>query len=107
MQQKGIKTEDEAALKQAFIDGYLTVDLSTKIRGIPERDSRREYLTIEELNLLVLTPCEKDVLKRAALFSALTGLRLSNSAENRGFPDSLSLRICRTRRGFTPSEKMD
>lgn len=27
----------KAALKQAFIDGYLTVDLSSKIKGIPER----------------------------------------------------------------------
>jgi len=65
----------KAALKQAFIDGYLTTDLSAKIKGIPERESRREYLTVEELNTLAGTPCERDVLKRAALFSALTGLR--------------------------------
>ncbi|AYN03525.1 site-specific integrase [Flavobacterium sp. 140616W15] len=68
----------KAALKQAFIDGYLIVDLSSKIRGIPEQESRREYLTIDELNALAQTPCEKDVLKRAALFSALTGLRHSD-----------------------------
>ncbi|WP_281309925.1 site-specific integrase [Flavobacterium flavigenum] len=68
----------KAALKQAFIDGYLTVDLSSKIKGIPEQESRREYLTIKELNVLAETPCEKDVLKRAALFSALTGLRHSD-----------------------------
>ena len=65
----------KAALKQAFIDGYLTVDLSAKIKGIQEQESRREYLTVEELNTLATTPCERDVLKRAALFSALTGLR--------------------------------
>jgi integrase len=65
----------KAALKQAFIDGYLTVDLSAKIKGIQEQESRREYLTVEELNTLAATPCERDVLKRAALFSALTGLR--------------------------------
>lgn len=68
----------KAALKQAFVDGYLTVDISSKIKGIPEQDSRREYLTIEELNTLASTPCEKEVLKRAALFSALTGLRHSD-----------------------------
>ncbi|GAA6765783.1 hypothetical protein AAFH68_17210 [Flavobacterium sp. CGRL1] len=68
----------KAALKQAFIDGYLTVDLSSKVKGIPEQESRREYLTIEELNGLASTPCENDVLKRAALFSALTGLRHSD-----------------------------
>ncbi len=65
----------KAALKQAFVDGYLESDLSAKIKGIQEQESRREYLTIEELNKLVATPCERDVLKRAALFSALTGLR--------------------------------
>lgn len=65
----------KAALKQAFIDGYLTTDLSAKIKGIQEQESRREYLTVEELNTLASTPCERDVLKRAALFSALTGLR--------------------------------
>lgn len=65
----------KAALKQAFVDGYLTLDLSAKIKGIQEQESRREYLTVEELNTLAATPCERDVLKRAALFSALTGLR--------------------------------
>lgn len=65
----------KAALKQAFIDGYLTTDLSAKTKGIPEQESRREYLTVEELNILARMPCERDVLKRAALFSALTGLR--------------------------------
>ena len=65
----------KAALKQAFVDGYLAVDLSAKIKGIQEQESRREYLTVEELNTLAATPCERDVLKRAALFSALTGLR--------------------------------
>jgi len=65
----------KAALKQAFIDGYLTIDLSAKIKGIQDQESRREYLSVDELNTLAATPCERDVLKRAALFSALTGLR--------------------------------
>ena len=68
----------KAALKEAFIDGYFTTDISAKIKAIPHEESRREYLTLEELNTLVETPCELDVLKRAALFSALTGLRHSD-----------------------------
>ena len=43
-------------------------------KGIQERESRREYLTVEELNRLAQTPCDP-LLKRAALFSALTGIR--------------------------------
>ena len=64
----------KAALKQAFIDGYLTVDIAAKVKGIQEQESRREFLTIEELNKLAQTPCDP-LLKRAALFSALTGIR--------------------------------
>ena len=64
----------KAALKQAFIDGYFTVDISAKVKGIQGRESRREYLTVDELNRLAQTPCDP-LLKRASLFSALTGLR--------------------------------
>lgn len=65
----------KAALKQAFVDGYLSVDLAAKAKGIAEEESRREFLTIPELNLLAKTPCDNPVIKRAALFAALTGLR--------------------------------
>ena len=68
----------KAALKEAFINGHFTTDIAAKIKSIPHEESRREYLTLEELNTLVETPCELDVLKRAALFSALTGLRHSD-----------------------------
>lgn len=65
----------KAGLKQAFVDGYLTIDLAAKIKGIPEQESRREHLTLEELNTLAQTPCDNPIIKRAALFSALTGIR--------------------------------
>jgi integrase len=65
----------KTALKQAFIDGYFTIDLSAKIKSIQKNESRREFLTEEELNRLASTPCEHQEIKRAALFSALTGLR--------------------------------
>ena len=67
----------KAVLKQAFIDGYLTIDLSAKAKSIQGRESRREYLTVEELNMLARTPFDP-IIKRAALFSALTGLRHSD-----------------------------
>ncbi len=68
----------KAGLHQAFIDGYLTVDLAAKAKNIKYQDSQREYLTSEELNQLANTPCDSPILKRAALFSALTGLRHSD-----------------------------
>lgn len=68
----------KAALHQAFIDGFLTIDLAAKSKNIYYEESQREYLTLEELNKLASTPCDSPILKRAALFSALTGLRHSD-----------------------------
>jgi integrase len=68
----------KAVLKQAYRDGILQYDLNAKVKPIKAAETRREYLTIEELNELVKTPCNDVLLKRAALFSALTGLRFSD-----------------------------
>ncbi len=68
----------KAALKQAYKDGYLQTDLNAKIEPIKIAETRRNFLTIEELNRLVKTDCNNPLIKRAALFSALTGLRHSD-----------------------------
>ncbi len=68
----------KATLKQAYKDGYLQTDLNAKIEPIKQAETRRNFLTIEELNALVKTECNNPLLKRAALFSALTGLRFSD-----------------------------
>ena len=68
----------KAALKQANIDGVLQHDLNAKVKPIKAVETRREHLTLDELNKLVKTPCNYVLLKRAALFSALTGLRFSD-----------------------------
>lgn len=68
----------KAALKQAYKDGILQTDLNAKISPIKAAETRREYLTLDELNKLAKTDCNNPLLKRAALFSALTGLRFSD-----------------------------
>lgn len=68
----------KATLKQAYKDGYLLNDLNSKIEPVKYEETRRNFLTIEELNSLVKTECYNPLLKRAALFSALTGLRFSD-----------------------------
>ena len=68
----------KAALKQAYKDGYLQTDLNARIEPIKQEETRRNFLTLEELNSLVKTECNNPLLKRAALFSALTGLRFSD-----------------------------
>lgn len=68
----------KAALKQAYKDGYLASDLNSRVEPIKQAEVKRSFLTIEELNVLVKTECQNPLLKRAALFSALTGLRFSD-----------------------------
>jgi len=68
----------KAALKQAYKDGYLQNNLNAKIEPIKQAETRRNFLTIEELNSLAKIDCNNPLLKRAALFSALTGLRFSD-----------------------------
>lgn len=68
----------KAALKQAYKDGYLSSDLNSKIQPVKQAETQRNFLTIEELNSLVKTECNNPLLKRAAIFSALTGLRFSD-----------------------------
>jgi len=64
----------KAALKQAYKDGYLQSDLNSLISPIKSIEVRREHLTIEELNSLIKTPCTNPLMKKAAIFSALTGM---------------------------------
>ncbi len=68
----------KAAMKQAYKDGYLSGDLNARVTPIKQAETRREYLTLDELNRLIKTECNNPLLKSAALFSALTGLRFSD-----------------------------
>lgn len=68
----------KAVLRQAFKDDKLNTELSLKIDSIKLNNTHREFLTTDELNDLIKTDCRTPVLKRAALFSALTGLRFSD-----------------------------
>ena len=65
----------KAAMKQAYKDRYLQTDLNAKIEAVKQAETRRNFLTMDELNSLVKTECTLPILKQAALFSALTGLR--------------------------------
>jgi len=65
----------KTALRRAYIDDILPFDLGKKIDHIKKEDTHREHLSIDDLNQLAATPCRDEAIKRAALFSALTGLR--------------------------------
>ncbi|MFA6248030.1 MAG: site-specific integrase [Mucilaginibacter sp.] len=67
-----------AAVKDAFDNRLFAVNPILRVKGIPQADTHREFLTLEELRLLRDEDCDPPILKRAALFSALTGLRWSD-----------------------------
>lgn len=62
----------------AYKREFIRTDLNEKYAPIKMEDTHRQYLTMDELNKLAKTECANPMLKRAALFSALTGLRFSD-----------------------------
>jgi integrase len=69
------------ALNKAVRDGILLNNPFTMIskKTQPKRQlNNREYLTVEEVKKLVETPCRKQIIKDAFLFSCFTGLRYSD-----------------------------
>jgi integrase len=66
------------AINEAFDARLLNENPLRHIKGIQQKESKREFLTQEELQLLSQTECDLEALKIAAIFSALTGLRWSD-----------------------------
>jgi len=65
-------------VKLAYEEGFLTDPRVLKLKSFKEREGEREFLTFEELQKLAGTECKYPILKRAFLFSCLTGLRWSD-----------------------------
>lgn len=65
----------KTCIKSAVKGGILQVDPTINIKAPRATNKEREYLTLDELKALAKTDCRYDVMKRAFLFSCLTGLR--------------------------------
>lgn len=65
-------------VKEAYNDKLLAEDVAAKVTSIRKTETKREFLSLDELQLLAATNCDLPFLKKAALFSALTGLRYSD-----------------------------
>lgn len=64
----------KAAMKQAYKDGHLPIDLNAKIDSIESQEIIKQTLTIEEIRVLAKTDTVNQRMKSAALFSVLTGM---------------------------------
>lgn len=67
-----------AALKQAVKEDIITKSPAMYTVGFKSEDVQRQFLTVEELKKVVKADCEIPIIKRAFLFSCLTGLRWSD-----------------------------
>lgn len=65
------------ALRSGLID-YNPILRLEKEDKVSREDGTREFLTIEEIRLLIKTPCGNEQVKKAFLFACFTGLRLSD-----------------------------
>lgn len=67
-----------ACLNQAYEDRIIAHNPMRGITGIKGEEGTRQYLTLEELRKLAITDCDFPEIKRAFMFSCLTGLRRSD-----------------------------
>lgn len=74
----GYFTIFKTVVKRAHEKGLFRENPAATVKAIKKKDTRREYLTMEELQALARTECDLPLLKSACLFSALTGLRYSD-----------------------------
>jgi integrase len=68
----------KASIHEAYRRGLIKDNPAERVKRIKEVDTNREYLNAEEVERLIVTECRYEVLKRAFLFSCLTGLRWSD-----------------------------
>lgn len=68
----------KCALRKAHEDGRIKTNIAVRLTHAKEAQVKRDTLTIEEVRQLANTPCEKPVVRSAAIFSCLTGLRISD-----------------------------
>lgn len=70
-----------AMLKETYRDKRIRENINEFLEPIKCKDTHREYLTLDEVKMLVDTPCNIPVLKAASMFAIMTGLRISDILE--------------------------
>lgn len=67
-----------AVLKYAYKGKFIRENINDYLENIPTKKTKREFLTVPEIQALSRAECMYEVLKRAGMFSILTGLRFSD-----------------------------
>ncbi|MGV8879289.1 MAG: tyrosine-type recombinase/integrase [Sphingobacteriaceae bacterium] len=87
-----------SSLQHAYKQGLLVGDLYKLIDPIIPKETHREQLELEEFQQLVDAPAKSGLIKKAAIFAGLTGLRFSDVktlcwSEVRGLPGKYHLQF--------------
>lgn len=67
-----------ACLRQAYEDGIIRQNPMRGILGFSTQEGKRQYLSLDEIKAMAAAECDYPEVKRAFLFSCLTGLRRSD-----------------------------
>ncbi len=65
-------------LKEAYQEKLLRENINDFLEKIEWKDTKIEFMSLDEVKKLAATPCKHEVLRRASLFSCMTGLRISD-----------------------------
>jgi integrase len=68
----------KASLRYALNNSIIDFNPADRVQGIAEEETIREYLDKSEIDKLIKTPLKPEILKKAFLFSCLTGLRFGD-----------------------------
>ena len=67
-----------ALLKIAFRDKRIKENINEYLDKVKWKDTKKEFLTLDEIKQLAATECDIPVLKCASIFACMTGLRISD-----------------------------
>lgn len=67
-----------ALLKIAYRDKQIRENINDFLEKIEYEDTKKEFLTLDEVKRLASTQCDIPILRRASIFACMTGLRISD-----------------------------
>ena len=68
----------KAALREAAKEGYCSFEIADRVENIKKDDSKRDFLTVEQVRRLDATDCRYPAVKVAFLFACFAGFRVSD-----------------------------
>ena len=66
------------ALELAYDENYLSENFKRRVDWIKEEEVLKNFLTLDECNILFKSKCPDEALKKYSIFALLTGLRFSD-----------------------------